>query len=130
MLINGTGGIVIVSTDRTFMKTNDYYKKHFFLSFYDSVKDKYLKAKSGGSSSNSAYETFYDKIYGTEANQTKGTLSDQRYETIVDVKYDPLDSKNCNVFCNVLNVKSATYKRLKHTGHVGGGRACGGTAPG
>jgi hypothetical protein len=130
VFINGTGGIIIISTDRTFMKTDDYYKKLLFLSFYDSVKYKYLKLKIGGSSSNSAYETFYDKIYGTEANQTKGTLSDQRYETIVDVNYDPLDIKNCNVFCNVLNVKSSTYKRLKHTGLWGGGRAAGGNAPG
>jgi hypothetical protein len=129
-LINGTGGIVIVSTYRTFMKTNDYYKKLLFLSFYDSVKYKYLKAKNDGSSRNSAYETFYDKRYETEANQTKGRLSDQRYETIIDVDYDPLDIKNCNGFCNVLNVKSSTYKRLKHTGLWGAGRAAVGNAPG
>jgi hypothetical protein len=128
--INGTRGIIIISTDRTFMETNDYYKKHLFLSFYDSVKYKYLKAKVGGSSSNSAYETFYDKIFETEANQSKVTLSDQRYETIIDVNYDPLEIKNCNVFCNVLNVKSSSYKRLKNTGLWGGGRAAYGNAPG
>jgi hypothetical protein len=130
VLINGTGGIVIVSTDRTFMKTNDFYKKLLFLSFYASVKDKYLKAKSGGSSSNSAYETFYDKRYETEPNQTKGRLSDQRYETIIDVDYDPLDIKNCNGFCNVLNVKSSTYKRLNHPGLWGARRAAYVNAPG
>jgi len=123
VFINSAGGMIIVSTDRTFMKTNDYYKKLLFLSFYDSVKYNYLKAKVGGSSSNSAYETFYDKRYETEANQTKGRLSDQRYETIIDVDYDPLDIKNCNGFCNVLNVKSSTYKRLKHKGLWGPGRA-------
>jgi hypothetical protein len=130
VFIKGTKGMIIVSTDRTFQKTDDYYKKLLFLSFYDSVKYKYLKAKVGGSSSNSAYEFFYDKTYETEANQTKGTLSDQRYETIVDVNYDPLDIKNCNGFCNVLNVKSSTYKRLKYTGLWGAGRAAGGNAPG
>jgi hypothetical protein len=130
LLINGTGGIVIVSTDRTFMKTNDYYKKLLFLSFYDSVKYKYLKAKKDGSSRNSAYETFHDKRYETEANQTKGRLSGQRYETIIDVDYDPLDIKSCNGFCNVLNVKTSTYKRLKNTGLWGNGRAAYVTAPG
>ena len=129
VFINSAGGMIIVSTDRTFMKTNDYYKKLLFLSFYDSVKHKYLKAKVGGSSSNSAYETFYDKRYETEANQTEGRLSDPRYETIIDVDYDPLDIKNCNGFCNVLNVKSSTYKRLKNTGLWGSGRAAGGNAP-
>ena len=130
VFINRTGGMIIVSTDRTFMETNDYYKKLLFLSFYDSVKYKYLNAKFDGSSSNSAYETFYDKRYETEPNQTKGRLSDQRYETIIDVDYDPLDIKNCNIFCNVLNVKSSTYKRLKQTGLWGTGGAAGVNAPG
>ena len=121
--------MIIVSTDRTFMETNDYYKKLLFLSFYDSVKYKYLNAKLDGSLSNSAYETFYDKRYETEADQANGTMSDPRYETIIDVDYDPIDIKNCNGFCNVLNVKSSTYKRLKNTGLWGSGRAAGGNAP-
>jgi len=130
VFINSAGGMIIVSTDRTFMKTNDYYKKLLFLSFYDSVKHKYLNAKLRGSSSNSAYEYFYDKSYETEATQTIGRLSDQRYETIIDVDYDPLDIKNCNGFCNVLNVKSSTYKRLKHKGLWDAGRAAYENAPG
>ena len=129
VFINRTGGMIIVSTDKTLMETDDYLKKLLFLSFYDSVKYKYHNAKLDGSLSNSAYETFYDKRYETEANQTKGRLSDQRYETIIDVDYDPLDIKNCNGFCNVLNVKSSTYKRLKNTGLWGSGRAAGGNAP-
>ena len=130
VFINRTGGMIIVSTDRTFMETNDYYKKLLFLSFYDSVKYKYLNAKLDGSLSNSAYETFYDKSYETEADQANGAMSDPRYEMIIDVDYDPIDIKNCNIFCNVLNVKSSTYKRLKQTGLWGTGRAAGGNAPG
>jgi hypothetical protein len=65
-----------------------------------------------------------------KGRESKGRLSDQRYETIIDVDYDPLDIKNCNDFCNVLNVKSSTYKRLKHTGLWGNGRAAYLTAPG
>ena len=130
VFINSAGGMIIVSTDRTFMETNDYYKKLLFLSFYDSVKYKYLNAKLDGSLSNSAYETFYDERYETEADQANGTMSDPRYETIIDVDYDPIDIKNCNGFCNVLNVKSSTYKRLKQTGLWGTGRAAGGNAPG
>ena len=129
VFINRTGGMIIVSTDRTFMETNDYYKKLLFLSFYDSVKYKYLNAKLDGSLSNSAYETFYDKRYETEADQANGAMSDPRYETIIDVDYDPIDIKNCNGFCNVLNVKSSTYKRLKNTGLWGDGRAAYVTAP-
>ena len=60
------------------METNYYYKKLLFLSFYDSVKYKYLNAKLDGSLSNSAYETFYDKSYETEADQANGALSDAR----------------------------------------------------
>jgi hypothetical protein len=130
VFINGKGGVIIISTDRTFMKTDDYYKKLLFRSFYDSVKYKYLNLKIGGSSSNSAYETFYDKSYETKDNQTKDTLSGQRYETIIDVDYDPLDIKNCNVFCNVLNVKSTSYKRLKNNGIWGGEGAAIVNAPG
>jgi hypothetical protein len=130
MFINRTGGMIIVSTDRTFMETNDYFKKLLFLFFYDSVKYKYRNAKLDGSLSNSAYETFHDERYETEADQANGTMSDPRYETIIDVDYDPLDIKNCNGFCNVLNVKSSTYKRLKNTGLWGDGRAAYVTAPG
>ena len=124
VFIKGTEGMIIISTDRTFMETNDYYKKLLFLSFYDSVKYKYLNAKFDGSSSNSAYEYFYDKTYDTgETDQTNVTMSDPRYETIIDVDYDPMDIKNCNGFCNVLNVESSSYKRLKHRGLWSGGRA-------
>jgi hypothetical protein len=130
VFINRTGGMIIVSTDRTFMETNDFFKKLLFLSFYGSVKYKYLNAKIDGSLSNSAYETFHDERYETEADQANGTMSDPRYETIIDVDYDPIDIKNCNGFCNVLNVKSSTYKRLKHTGLWGAGRAAGGNTPG
>ena len=105
------------------METNDYYKKLLFLFFYDSVKYKYRNAKLDGSLSNSAYETFYDERYETEADQANGTMSDPRYETIIDVDYDPIDIKNCNGFCNVLNVKSSTYKRLKNKGLWAGGGA-------
>jgi len=130
VFINGTKGIIIVSTDRTFMETDDYYKKRLFLSFYDSVKSKYLKAKLRGSSSNSVYEYFYDKSYETEADQTNTTLNDPRYEMIIDVDYDPIDIKNCNDFCNVLNIKASTYKRLKQKGLWAGGRAAYVNAPG
>ena len=130
VFINGTKGIIIVSTDRTFMETDDYYKKRLFLSFYDSVKSKYLKAKLRGSSSNSVYEYFYDKSYATEADQTNTMLNGPRYEMIIDVDYDPIDIKNCNGFCNVLNVKSSTYKRLKNKGLWAGGRAAYVNAPG
>ena len=130
VFINRTGGMIIVSTDRTFMETNDYYKKLLFLSFYDSVKYKYLNAKLDGSLSNSAYETFYDKSYEIEANQANDAMSKPRYEMIIDVDYDPIDIKNCNGFCNVLNVKSSTYKRLKNKGLWAGGRAAYVNAPG
>ena len=130
VFINRTGGMIIVSTDRTFMETDDYYKKLLFLSFYDSVKSKYLNAKLRGSSSNSVYEYFYDKSYETEADQTNTTLNDPRYEMIIDVDYDPIDIKNCNDFCNVLNVKASTYKRLKHKGFWADGRAAYVNAPG
>jgi len=130
VFINGTKGIIIVSTDRTFMETDDYYKKLLFLSLYDSVKSKYLNAKLRGSSSNSVYEYFYDKSYATEADQTNTMLNGPRYEMIIDVDYDPIDIKNCNGFCNVLNVKSSTYKRLKNKGLWAGGRAAYVNAPG
>ena len=130
VFINGTRGIIVVSTYRTFMETDDYYKKRLFLSFYDSVKSKYLKAKLRGSSSNSVYEYFYDKSYATEADQTNTMLNGPRYEMIIDVDYDPIDIKNCNGFCNVLNVKSSTYKRLKNKGLWAGGRAAYVNAPG
>jgi len=130
VFINGTRGIIVVSTYRTFMETDDYYKKLLFLRFYDSVKSKYLNAKLRGSSSNSVYEYFYDKSYETEADQTNTKLNDPRYEMIIDVDYDPIDIKNCNGFCNVLNVKSSTYKRLKNKGLWAGGRAAYVNAPG
>jgi len=130
VFINRTGGMIIVSTDRTFMETDDYYKKLLFLSLYDSVKSKYLNAKLRGSSSNSVYEYFYDKSYATEADQTNTMLNGPRYEMIIDVDYDPIDIKNCNGFCNVLNVKSSTYKRLKNKGLWAGGRAAYVNAPG
>ena len=122
--------MIIVSTDRTFMETDDYYKKLLFLSLYDSVKSKYLNAKLRGSSSNSVYEYFYDKSYETEVDQTNTTLNDPRYEMIIDVDYDPIDIKNCNDFCNVLNIKASTYKRLKQKGLWAGGRAAYVNAPG
>jgi hypothetical protein len=130
VFINRTGGMIIVSTDKTFMETDDYLKKLLFLSFYDSIKYKYLNAKLDGSLSNSAYETFYDKRYEAEADQVNCSMSDLRYETIIDVDYDPIDIKNCNVFCNVLNVKSSTYKRLKSKELWAGGRAAYVSAPG
>jgi hypothetical protein len=130
VFINGTKGIIIISTDRTFMETNDYYKKLLFLSFYDSVKYKYLNAKLSGSSSNSVYEFFYDKTYENQIDQTNTMFNDPRYEIIIDVNYDPIDFKNCSGFCNVLNVKSSTYKRLKHKGFWSGGRAAYVNAPG
>ena len=130
VFINRTGGMILVSTDRTFMETNDYYKKLLFLSFYDSVKSKYLNAKLRGSSSNSVYEYFHDKSYESEADQTNTTLNDPRYEIIIDVDYDPIDIKNCNNFCNVLNINASTYKRLKHKGLWTGGREAYVNAPG
>lgn len=131
VFINGAEGMIIISTDRTFMESNDYYKKLLFLSFYDSVKNKYLYAKLDGSSSNTAYEFFYDKRYNTgQTEKANVTMGDPRYETIIDVDYDPIDIKSCNGFCNVLNVKSSSYKRLKNAGLWAGGRAAYVSAPG
>lgn len=128
--INRTGGMILVSTDRTFMETDDYYKKLLFLSFYDSVKSKYLNAKLRGSSSNAVYEYFHDKSYESEADQPNTTLNDPRYEMIIEVDYDPIDIQNCNNFCNVLNINASTYKRLKNKGLWAGGRAAYVNAPG
>jgi hypothetical protein len=116
VFIKGTKGMIIVSTDRTFQKTDDYFKKLLFNSFYDSVKYKYLNMKKDGSSNNLIYETFTDQRYETFTDQRYETFTDQRYETIVDVEYEPIDIKNCSAYCNVLNVESSTYKRLRNRG--------------